>query len=325
MNLTWWLNASGLALDFIGVAGIYVVAEKYSTSVFGGGIAFDSAWHRRLYRGAWLALSLGFVLQLVAQFVPSRVLPPLLPSIALLIPGLSAVSTVLVGILAGVAVWRHTREIGQRISVCAQVAAGVAAMLVAIGAWGLLGYQRAEYFANARAILNPRVLQPPVISPTPKGDMYARVMLDVSNASQYQMGELSIFYSHWDGGSWLGGLPWFDEHDRIPPSGMAELQHRRGYLGAETHAAPDTLFADGKKLYFAVRATWFDPNGAARCDSFYIAIFPLLYGFTAEGPRVRTAWITDTLAEGVKPPEEEKLPPCRRRDRDLSGIGSRRS
>jgi hypothetical protein len=85
-------------------------------------------------------------------------------------------------------------------------------------------------------------------------------------------------------------------------------------LAAETRD-PDTLFARGDKLYFAVNANWRDPNGSRRRRLFFVAVFRTLQGFSAQGPRVLTGEILPKLPDGLK------LAPRRKMSRRAGGLG----
>jgi len=70
----WW-SAIGLAFDIAGVIGVAVIPawaiNRGQGAVHFGGVAVEMAGiARRLYRLSWMAIVIGFVLQLIGQFRP---------------------------------------------------------------------------------------------------------------------------------------------------------------------------------------------------------------------------------------------------------------
>jgi hypothetical protein len=60
----------GLLLDIAGVLGVGFIPSWWGIAIFGGGFELPRV-PRLLYRLSWIAIIVGFALQMVGQFRPS--------------------------------------------------------------------------------------------------------------------------------------------------------------------------------------------------------------------------------------------------------------
>ena len=166
-------------------------------------------------------------------------------------------------------------------------------------AWTSLAQQESQRVATYRGALDVR---PDAVLVDAGTKPYVRVPLQFTNAGNRDMARLYVVYSHWDGGSWLGLLGWWKEGVAIAPTTLRGHEGIRAFVGAETRGDIDALLERGGRLYFAVRATWSDPNGRSRCSTVFIQISKTMTGQTAQGPKITTATILHIRPEGLEQP-----------------------